>query len=297
VAYLGSWKIDDYVNIPAHTHKFSTGAAFDATSITYRVYEDETNVEIVADQAMTKFDAETGFYLNRCQLTAAAGFEKGKTYTVLLKATVDGVAGTASHTFQVEAEVDSNAVSDKTGYALSGTQTFNVTGDITGNLSGSVGSVTAPVTAGTVSDKTGYALSVAGIAAIWDALLTGITTVGSIGKLIKDYLDAAITSRLATAGYTAPPSTGDIDTALSGTHGAGSWEGGGAAPTADQNATALLAKAVDGTATVQTVLKRTNAAVRGNVDRDDNTYTAYLEDDATVAFEIDYPDSNTRRHD
>lgn len=31
---------------------------------------------------------------------------------------------------------------DKTGYALSGTQTFNTTGNITGNLSGSVGSVT-----------------------------------------------------------------------------------------------------------------------------------------------------------
>lgn len=63
---------------------------------------------------------------------------------------------------------------DKTGYALSGTQTFNLTGDITGNLSGSVGSVTgnvggnvvgsvgsvtADVTVGTNNDKTGYSLS------------------------------------------------------------------------------------------------------------------------------------------
>lgn len=44
-------------------------------------------------------------------------------------------------------------VSDKTGYSLAGTQTFNTTGNITGSLSGSVGSVT------TVSDKTGYSLS------------------------------------------------------------------------------------------------------------------------------------------
>lgn len=48
-------------------------------------------------------------------------------------------------------------------------------------------------------------LSSAGVQAIWDTLLTGITTVGSIGKLIKDNLDAAITSRLASDSYTTPP--------------------------------------------------------------------------------------------
>lgn len=47
-------------------------------------------------------------------------------------------------------------------------------------------------------------------AQVWDALLTGITTTGSVGKLIKDYLDAAITSRLASASYTAPPTVAQI---------------------------------------------------------------------------------------
>lgn len=51
----------------------------------------------------------------------------------------------------------------------------------------------------TVVDKTGFSLSVSGIAAIWDALLTGITTVGSIGRLIKDNLDALISSRATPA--------------------------------------------------------------------------------------------------
>jgi len=37
------------------------------------------------------------------------------------------------------------SVGDKTGYSLSGTQSFNLTGNITGNVSGSVGSVTNPV--------------------------------------------------------------------------------------------------------------------------------------------------------
>ena len=50
------------------------------------------------------------------------------------------------------------------------------------------------VTVGTNSDKTGYALSTAGVLAIWHQLLSAIATSGSVGKLIKDNLDAAISS-------------------------------------------------------------------------------------------------------
>ncbi|NMC35014.1 MAG: hypothetical protein GYA36_21545, partial [Veillonellaceae bacterium] len=66
----------------------------------------------------------------------------------------------------------------------------------TGQISLSSGAVTV----GTNNDKTGYALSVAGINAIWDQLLTAITTVGSVGKLIKDYLDAAVSTRSTFSG-------------------------------------------------------------------------------------------------
>jgi hypothetical protein len=37
------------------------------------------------------------------------------------------------------------------------------------------------------------------VSAIWDKLTSGITTSGSIGKLIKDYLDAAVTTRAAAS--------------------------------------------------------------------------------------------------
>lgn len=47
------------------------------------------------------------------------------------------------------------------------------------------------------ASKTGYALSAAGIQAIWDALSSALTTVGSIGKRIVDYLDAAVSGRAA----------------------------------------------------------------------------------------------------
>ena len=61
-----------------------------------------------------------------------------------------------------------------------------------------------------------------------------------------DHLDADVSSRLATSAYIAPPSTADIDNALSGSHGSGSWV------TADTSALALEA-------TVQAVKSKTDA--------------------------------------
>lgn len=56
-------------------------------------------------------------------------------------------------------------------------------------------SVLPAVTVTTNNDKSGYALSSLGIQAIWDALTSALSTVGSIGKLLVDNVDAAIASR------------------------------------------------------------------------------------------------------
>lgn len=45
-------------------------------------------------------------------------------------------------------------------------------------------------------------------ASVWAALTSGLTTVGSIGKLLVDMVDAAISTRLASASYTAPDNSG-----------------------------------------------------------------------------------------
>lgn len=102
--------------------------------------------------------------------------------------------------------------------------------------SASISLSSGKVTVGTNDDKTGYALSVSGVAAIWDALTSGIVTAGSIGKRIVDYLtgdifarigsngsgltsigdtrlanlDATVSSRLSSASYSAPPSASTI---------------------------------------------------------------------------------------
>jgi hypothetical protein len=120
MAQMGSWKIDDLLTFPCNTHSPTTGAAIDADSVpTYRVYEDETGTAILTG-SMAKLDDSntTGFYSEQLTLSAANGFEKGKCYTIYILATVGGVTGTMHHTLQIEAEVDANVVSDKTGYSL-----------------------------------------------------------------------------------------------------------------------------------------------------------------------------------
>lgn len=72
-------------------------------------------------------------------------------------------------------------------------------GDFTSTMKTSLNAATPAVT---VSDKTGFSLSSAGIQAIWDALTSALTTVGSIGKLLVTNIDAAISGRMAT--YTQP---------------------------------------------------------------------------------------------
>lgn len=103
--FLGIYDIDDYVSIPAATHRFSSGAAYAPTSITYSIYEEgettgrDENVDMTP---ASPHDSITGVYIARRQLTAAAGFERGKTYLVVVKATVDSVAANELHLFQIK---------------------------------------------------------------------------------------------------------------------------------------------------------------------------------------------------
>lgn len=112
-----------------------------------------------------------------------------------------------------DAITDAKVASDVTIASVTGA-VGSVTGNVGGNVVGSVASVTAGVTVTTNNDKTGYGLSAAAVQAIWDALTSALTTVGSIGKRIADNLDAAITSRMATFTYTTPPTVIAIRTEM-----------------------------------------------------------------------------------
>lgn len=103
--YLGKWEIDDLLTFTVTTHTFATGALTDADAVpSYRVYEDETGTPILTG-SMAKLDDSntTGHYSEQLTLSAANGFEVGKTYSIYITAAVSSVTGGAVRSFQVEA--------------------------------------------------------------------------------------------------------------------------------------------------------------------------------------------------
>lgn len=111
----GDWTIDDYFFVQADTTQLNVGAATPSV-LTYSIYEVDASdgsqdsmgiddVDMLSPD--TKLDGATGSYSAAIKLTAAAGFEVGKTYILQIKATVDGVDGTKTSFFKLK---DSYAV-------------------------------------------------------------------------------------------------------------------------------------------------------------------------------------------
>lgn len=176
MSYIGLKNIDDTLTWYVNTQVFATGVATDADSAPgYRLYEDETATPLLTGSMALIDSANTaGFYSEQVTLSAANGFEVGKSYTIYISATVSGVAGATHKTFQVvapPATAAALAVVDgivdailldtaEIGTAGAGltninlpNQTMDIIGSITGNLSGSVGSVTGAV--GSVTGNVG----------------------------------------------------------------------------------------------------------------------------------------------
>lgn len=106
--YLGAWAIDDLLTFVCNTQVFATGVATDADAVpSYRVYEDETTTPILTgNMALLDGGNTAGFYSEQITLSAANGFEKGKSYSIYIAATVSTIAGAAHRTFQIQAAVD-----------------------------------------------------------------------------------------------------------------------------------------------------------------------------------------------
>ena len=72
-----------------------------------------------------------------------------------------------------------------------------------------------------VSDKTGFSLSVAGILAIWHQLTAAVVTASTMGKLVIDYLNAAVGTRATSEKQDTMETTlGTIPTVMIGTDNA-----------------------------------------------------------------------------
>ena len=83
-------------------------------------------------------------------------------------------------------------------------------GDFTATMKASITTAATSATPSvTVSDKTGFRLSSTGVQDIWDKLTSALTTSGSVGKLIVDYLNASISS---IADLIGTPTAADLAT-------------------------------------------------------------------------------------
>lgn len=162
--FLGNWDIDDYLTFTACTHD-DTGAAADADAVPgYAIYEDETATAIVSGN-MTRLGAVTGFYTERVQLTAAAGFEAGKMYAIRVEAVMGGVMAAAAHSFAVKV-----ASANVTYWA----------------------GVAAGAAPATVADLPAAAPSAATVAdAVWDEVISGHLTSGTTGARLNTAASAS----------------------------------------------------------------------------------------------------------
>lgn len=141
----------------------------------------------------------------------------------LASANLDTQLGDLPTAVEIRAEIETN--STKLNTASTGVTTLQTripgivqpqTGDSYARLGAPSGaSVSADILSigNAVGSIISFLASVVGDTAIavWDALLSGISAAGSIGKLIKDNLNATIDSRLASGDYTAPDNTGITD--------------------------------------------------------------------------------------
>lgn len=160
-----------------------------------------TNTATTVTNQLTAAAIATGVW----QDTTAGDFT---TALSIGKTIVNGVAlGTGltinAYTGNTVQTGDSFARIGLAGAGLTNIDLPNQTMDITGNLSGSVGSVTAGVT-----------LAASAVQAIWDALTSALTTVGSIGKLIVDNLNATVSSRGSQTSVDDLPTNAELATAL-----------------------------------------------------------------------------------
>ncbi|MBP6544715.1 MAG: hypothetical protein KA265_19145 [Piscinibacter sp.] len=141
--------------------------------------------------------------------------------------------------------------------------------------------ISGHLTAGTTGAKLNAAASAGDP---WSTALPGAYSAGSAGFLVGTYLDAAISTRLATSGYTAPLSAAGTRTAL-GLASANLDTQLDALPTATENADALLDRDMGvGADTNSRSPRNALRHIRNKWSVSGTTLTVTKEDDSTTAW-------------
>lgn len=236
--YLGDFIAGQIVHFMWSTNGANGASITRATNGTVSVYKGTSTTQSIAGITDTEdFDTLTGIHHCAIETDADGAFyDAGSNFIVVLSgATIDGQivnAVLAHFSIQNRAALRATVAGrtlDVTATGASGVDWANVqnpttTVGLSGTTVGTATTVTSGVTVTTNNDKTGYSLSASAVQAIWDAATSALVTAGSIGKFLVDELsaltsrltaqratnldnlDAPVSSRLASAGYTPPPS-------------------------------------------------------------------------------------------
>lgn len=345
MSYAGDIRLGDTIDVKFTTRSFTTGAPTTlAGTPVVSAYPGNSTTQLTAGITLTvDFDTVTGLHNVRVVATSGNGYATATNYyLVITTGTVGGVSvvGEVIGSFSIEARsavmpttaartldvtatgaagIDwANVENPTTALNLSATNidvdqvVASVSGAV-GSVTGAVGSVTGNVggnVAGSVNSvTTGVTLAASAVQAIWDALTTALTTVGSVGKLIVDNLNATISSRsshsaadvwtsatrtvtaatnITSTGGTTVPQTGDSFARLGAPAGASVSADIDAIPTAVENADTLLNRDMatgtdSGSATVRTV-RQALRFLRNKWSISAGTVTVTKEDDTTTSW-------------
>jgi hypothetical protein len=187
----------------------ATGVAADADSTpTFAVYEEATDTDIGIGGNMTKRTSLTGNYRGSFTASAANGFEVGKWYAVIGSATIGAIACkgvlksfrlVAAEAIAGKPKVDADGLAGQTITAAAGVTFPSSIASPTNITAGTITTVTNLTNAPTNGDLT--AAMKASVNTEADAALVDV----GLTSIVTARIDAAISSRLAGASYTAPP--------------------------------------------------------------------------------------------
>lgn len=262
---LGTHPIDKALTFSVATHAADTGAVTDADAVpAYRVYEDETGTAILTGNMAKLDDANTtGFYSEQLTLSAANGFEDGKSYTIYVSAAVSSTTGVKSMHFDIDESLENieskidiidgivDAIVADTGtdgVALSSSTIGAIADQVYDEAiadhtaEGSAGSVLAPIETGTAQAGGASTITLKSGAVATDDhynnyLLKIVAGTGAgQSEYISDYVGSTKVATMATA-WTTQPSSDSVYVIE-----AGGTIPGASAPTATQNAQAVWAE-------------------------------------------------------
>lgn len=258
------------VTLKGATGMAQVSAEIQLTGLDHQVATQPVNVTQIAGAAVNTASAQLGV-----NVVNAAGTAWGSGAITAASLAADAITA-AKVAADVGVEI-AGAVWDKARAAHVAAGSFGEgVASVQGNVTGSVGSVTAGVTVTTNNDKTGYRLSAAGVDDTWAVALPGTFGAGTAGKIVGDNLNATVGSRstLDAAGVRTAVglAAANLDTQLD------------ALPTAVENADALLGRNVAGGSSTGRLVKEALYFLRNKWTIAGGTLTVTATDDVTTSW-------------